>query len=165
MEPGLLILGAKIQCLLYLPRRRSLDIAKDDHLPQGWRHLSDGLARLFQGASAVDGNAKGVPRGGRVRPVARPFRILWGDEPIDREHRLPLLCRSWNNGHGLPDRSRGLGEHDDHQQRGHRCDRHQEPACLIHAGALADRSEHQRERNERQPGQRPHPGCHAGPDR
>src|SRR4029450_2509134 len=99
MEPGLLILGAKIQCLLYLPRRRSLDVAKDDHLPQGWRHLSDGLARLFQGASAVDGNAKGVPGGGRVRPVARPFRILWGDEPIDREHGLPLLCRSWNDGH------------------------------------------------------------------
>jgi len=101
MEPGLRIFGANIQCSLYLTRRRSLDVAKDDHLPQGWRHLSDGLARLFQGASAVDGNAKGVPRGGRVRPVARPFRIVWGDEPIDREHGLPLPCQSWNDGGGL----------------------------------------------------------------
>src|ERR671913_583325 len=78
MEQGLLIFGAKIECSLDLSGRGSLDVAKDDHLPQGWRHLGDGYARLFQGARVVDGDAEGVPGGGRVGPVARPVRIVGG---------------------------------------------------------------------------------------
>ena len=109
--------------------------------------------RLFQGARA--GDAKGVPGGGRVGPVARPFRIVCGDEPIDREYWLPSCAGAGTTGARPPQPERGLGKHDDNQQRGHRCDHRSQPAD--HAGALADHSEHQRERNERQPGERPTP--------
>ena len=115
MEQGSLIFGANIECSLCLTGRRALDVAKDDHLPQGWRHGNDGLARLFQGARA--GDAKGVPGRGRVGPVARPFRVVWGEEPIGREAGLRLGSRCGNERFGLPKRRRGLGEHDDDRGR------------------------------------------------
>src|SRR5918994_1850012 len=78
LEQGSLLLGAKIQRSSHHTRHRSLDVAKDDHLAEGWRHLRDGDACLFQSLGTVDGDAKAVPGGRGVRPVAWPFRIVWG---------------------------------------------------------------------------------------
>ena len=78
MEQGSLLVGAKIQRSAGLAGRQSLDVAKHDHLPHGWWQLGDGRTRLFQRVRVVDGDAGGVPGGRRVRPVARPLRIVWG---------------------------------------------------------------------------------------
>src|SRR6266540_6078765 len=94
LEHGSLLLGAKIQRSSHHTRHRSLDVAKDDHSAEGWRHLRDGDARLFQSLGTVDGDAKAVPGGGGVRPMVWPFRIVRGKEPIDGEYGLHLLCRN-----------------------------------------------------------------------
>src|SRR4029453_12349450 len=78
MEQGLLIFGAKIQRSAGLTGRPSFDVAKHDHLAQGWWHLRDGRTGLVQRVRVVDAEARGVPGGRRVRPVARPLRIVWG---------------------------------------------------------------------------------------
>jgi hypothetical protein len=77
MEQGSLLVGAKIQRSAGLAGRPSFDVAKHDHLPQGWWHLGDGRTGLVQRVRVVDGEAGGVPGGRRVRPVARPLRIVW----------------------------------------------------------------------------------------
>jgi hypothetical protein len=78
MEQGSLLIGAKIQRSAGLAGRPSFDVAKHDHLAQGWWQLRNGRTRLFQHISVVDGEASAVPGGRRVRPVARPLRIVWG---------------------------------------------------------------------------------------
>ena len=78
MEQGSLLVGAKIQRSADVTGRPSFDVAKDDHLPQGGWQLRDRRTRLFQRVRVVDGEARGVPGGRRIRPVARPLRIVRG---------------------------------------------------------------------------------------
>lgn len=77
MEQGSLLIRAKIQRSAGLAGRPSFDVAKHDHLAQGWWQLHDGRTGLFQHVRVVDAEARGVPGGRRVRPVARPLRIVW----------------------------------------------------------------------------------------
>jgi hypothetical protein len=96
VEHDPLVVRPEAQRVANVVRCPALDIAKDDHLPQTFRHLRNRRACLLQRIRVVDTGANGYPGDRWSRPVTRRHGIVGGKEPIGRERWLHLNCRRGN---------------------------------------------------------------------